>query len=312
VTALGRRIALWLLAPFLRRAGKAYLAGPGRRDAMKLAERLLACGFAVTVAYWNEPTDSRAVVEAELRACIGELAGLPRHPQVAVKAPTLGFDPEAVTRLAVAARDAGVGLVLDAHAPADADATLRLARLGREVGASMGAAVPARWARSQADGRALLADGLSVRLIKGQWADDPPGAVGQGEEAMRRAYADMVEALASPAVTIATHDATLLARLLDRVPGKDAKDGSDVTDLPELELLLGLPAAPLLHLAAARRMPVRFYLAYGTPGLAFTLSSVLRRPRLAVTLAQGVLLGARNRAWREREALQAGGRVSPA
>jgi hypothetical protein len=68
----------------------------------------------------------------------------------------------------------------------------------------------------------------------------------------------------------------------------------------------------LLHLAAARGMPVRFYLAYGTPGLAFTLSSVLRRPRLAVTLAQGVLLGARNRAWREREAAQAGGRVSRA
>lgn len=312
MTAFGRRVALALLAPFLRRAGNAYLAGPGRRDAMRLAERLLACGFAVTVAYWNAPTDSRATVEAELRACIGELAGLPRHPQVAVKAPTLDFDPEAVTRLAVAARDAGVGLVLDAHAPADADATLQLARMGREVGASMGAAVPARWARSQADGRALLADGLSVRLIKGQWADDPPGGVGQGEEAMRRAYADMVDALASSAVTIATHDATLLAQLLDRVPRADAKDAPAAPDLPELELLLGLPAAPLLRLAAARGMPVRFYLAYGTPGLAFKLSSVLRRPRLAVTLAQGVLLGARNRAWREREARQAGGRVSRA
>jgi proline dehydrogenase len=306
VTAVGRRVALTLLAPVLRRAGKAYLAGPTRRDAVELAERLLAGGFAVTVAYWNAPEDSRATVEAELLACIGELAGLPRHPQVAVKAPTLGFDAEAVARLAAAARAAGVGLVLDSHAPADADATLQLARVGHEVGASMGAAVPARWARSRADGMALLADGLSVRLIKGQWADDRPGVGRQGEEAMRRAYADVVEALASPAVTIATHDATLLAELLGQASWTGEADG------PELELLLGLPAAPMLRLAAARQMPVRFYLAYGSPGLAFKLSSVLRRPRLAVTLAQGVLLGARNRGWREREALQAGVRVSRA
>ncbi|WP_448625833.1 hypothetical protein [Geodermatophilus sp. URMC 64] len=299
MTAVVRRVLLALLSPVIRRAGRAFMAGPTRRHALDVAGRLVACGFAVTVAFWNAPEEARATVEAELRACIAELAGWPGRPQVAVKAPVLGFDPDAVARLAEAARAAGVGLVFDSHAPEDADRTLQLARAARDLGADAGVALPARWARSAADAAAL--DGLSARVVKGQWADSTPGGGAQGEESMRAAYADLVARLTAGGtpVGLAGHDAVLLGRVLDGGPSS-----------AEVELLLGLPAAALLRLAAQRRAPVRFYVAYGTPGLAFKLSSALRRPRLAVTLARGVLLGAHNRRRRLREALSAAPAVS--
>jgi proline dehydrogenase len=66
---------------------------------------------------------------------------------------------------------------------------------------------------------------------------------------------------------VATHNVELLTRLLDRLDGA----------LREVELLLGLPGAGSLRVAAEHGIPVRFYVAYGSPGLAFKLSSVGRR-----------------------------------
>jgi proline dehydrogenase len=68
-----------------------------------------------------------------------------------------------------------------------------------------------------------------------------------------------------------------------------------------------MPAASVLRLAAAHLVPVRFYLAYGSPSLAFGLSSVLRRPRLALTLTEGVVLGPHNQRRRLQEAVTARG-----
>ena len=62
----------------------------------------------------------------------------------------------------------------------------------------------------------------------------------------------------------------------------------------ELELLLGMPADALLAIAREAELPVRFYVAFGHPSLSYSLSSVLRRPRLAASLASGVLFGAAN------------------
>jgi proline dehydrogenase len=290
-----RRLLLVLLAPVLTRAGTAYLAGRDRGDAVETAGQLADLGYAVSLAYWNDPDDSAADVERELLGCIADLAGRPGRPQVAVKAPTFGFDPAVVDRLAAAARDAGVGLVFDAHGPDDADRTLTLAARAASAGAQAGAALPARWRRSRGDAATAAAAGLGVRVVKGQWADPLTGAIGVGEEGLRAATRDLVEVLAGlpVPVAVATHDTGLLAGLLDARPA-DA--------VLEIELLFGLPASGPLRVAGRRGVPVRFYVAYGSPGLAFRISSVLRRPRLAVTLAEGVLRGAGNQRRRRAEA----------
>lgn len=286
-----------VLAPVISRAGSAFLAGRSRADAVAAARELADLGYGVSLAYWNGPGDSAADVERELLGCIADLAGRPGSPQVAVKAPTFGFDPAVVGRLAAAARQAGVALVFDAHAPEDADRTLALAAIARKAGAEAGVALPARWRRSRTDAEAAVAAGLGIRLVKGQWPEEG-GLADAGEESLRASARDLLGALAGQqaSVALATHDADLLAELIDRGPGRGERS---------VELLLGLPAARPLQVAARRGLPVRFYIAYGSPSLAFRISSVVGRPRLAVTLAEGFLRGAANGRRRLEEALAA-------
>ena len=257
----------------------------------------MACGFAVTLAYWwdarSKPTISE--VQSELQACIVGLAGRGGRPFVAVKAPALAFDSDAVRALARDARDASVGLAFDSHAPGDADATLSLARLARDAGADTAVALPARWSRTLGDARVAL-DGLSARVVKGQWPDDTPGGGARRDATLREAYVAVLKRLAagSAQVSVASHDVRLLKHVLD-----DSAGGT-----PEVELLLGMPAARLLRLAAQHGAPVRFYIGYGTPGLPFRPSSALWRPRLGVILARSIILGSRNRRRRLREAVE--------
>lgn len=294
-----RDAALSLLAPVFDRAGHAYLAGRDRDDALQVARRLLDGGHGVTVGYWNDGDDPAEQVAAESAACVAALAGDPRA-QVAVKAPALDFDPDRVRRLAAAAAAADVALLFDAHAPDQADATIALAEAARTAGARSGIAVATRWQRSAADARAATQAGLSVRLVKGQWKDDVPGGIPgiAGDRQLRGAFLGVLDQVDRPArpVTIATHDVVLFAAAVRR-----AREAG----LPcELELLLGLPARRLLALARREQVPVRFYVPYGHPSLSYSLSSTVRRPRLAVSLAQGVLLGTANRPVRLREALR--------
>ena len=148
--------------------------------------------------------------------------------------------------------------------------------------------------------------GLDVRVIKAEWPDDR--SAGSLSEAVFRASfgAALVEELAgaSVRVMVATHDPVLL----DSAVGRLRAAGTPC----EIELLLGLPARRALAVAAHHGVPVRFYLPYGHPSLVYSPSSILRRPRLAVPLAQGVLLGGRNQQVRQREALRAAGRAGRA
>jgi len=296
-----RDLALAVLGPVIGRAGSAYLAGRSRADAVRVARQLLAAGHEVTIGYWNEPTDAVPVVAAESLACIADLAGAGGRAQVALKAPALGFDEAAVQEIARAAAAAQVGLLFDAHAPDQATGTLALALAAHRLGARSGIAVATRWRRSAADAQTAAAAGLSTRLVKGQWADDEPGGIPglAGDRQLRAAFLDLLAAIpaGSPPVAIATHDAALFAAAV----GAARAVGREV----QLELLLGLPARRVLAVARRERVPVRCYVPYGHPSLSYSLSSTLRRPRLAANLAQGVALGAANRALRLREALDA-------
>ena len=301
--AFARPLVRRILSPVARRGGRAFLGGSSREEALEVADRLMACGFAVTLAYWwdarSQPTPG--AVQSELHACIVALAGRGGRPRVAVKAPALAFNADAVTGLARVAGDASVGLAFDSHAPTDADATLRLARLARDAGADTAVALPARWSRTDGDAQVAL-HGLSARVVKGQWPDDTPGGGPRRDATLRDAYVAVLKRLAagSGQVSVASHDVRLLRRVLD-----DSAGGT-----PEVELLLGMPAARILRLAAQHGAPVRFYIAYGTPSLPFRPSSALWRPRLGVILTRSIILGSRNRRRRVREAVESAAAAS--
>jgi proline dehydrogenase len=290
-----RSAAFRLLGPVLARAGSAYLVAPDLPAATAIARRLTTRGHEVTLAYWPGADDAAATVLTRTRAAVEALRGGAGSPQVAVKAPALAGVPTAARDLGRQAADAGVGLVFDSHAPADTDATLAAAAVAQDEGTTVGVALPARWGRSLDDAGIAAKAGFSVRVVKGQWPDAAGGPV--GERSLRATYLELLDRLAELAVPIgvATHDPVLLDAALARLAATGASG--------EAEVLLGLPVRRPLAVVARHHAPVRFYLAFGHPSLTYPLTAVLRRPRLAGTLAQGLLLGARNQRVQQRDAL---------
>ncbi|WP_307088420.1 hypothetical protein [Arthrobacter sp. B2I5] len=216
---------------------------------------------------------------------------------LSLKAARLGFDADAVLRLAGLAAERQVRLVFDAHSPAEADRTLELARLSHSEGASTGVVLPARWGRSAEDAVMASECGLSVRVVKGQWPDTVAGTRLSGEEALRSSFLNLVARLGSLDVhfAVATHDVVLLEHTLTRCTALGRP--------PEVELLLGLPIRRTLEIARRAGASTRFYVSFGYPGLPYPFRSLLQRPRLAWLLAQGVVLGGRNQVIQQRAAL---------
>jgi proline dehydrogenase len=289
-----------VLGPVYARAGSAYLAGREQSTALAVAERLLASGSEITLGYWPSKDESAADVAAEehsILEALGHLRAFEHRTTLSLKAARLGFDADAVRKLAKLAVERHTRLVFDAHSPAEADRTLELARLARAEGASTGVALPARWARSSEDAVMASEFGLSVRVVKGQWPDDVPGCRLNSEAALRSSCLNLLDRLAGLSVrtAVATHDVVLLKQALPRL--------SDWGKPPEVELLLGLPVRPALTTARRAGASTRFYVSYGHPGLPYPFRAALRRPRLAWLLTQGVVLAGRNQTIQRRGAL---------
>ena len=288
------------LGPVYVRAGCAYLAGHERTSALEVAELLLAAGSEVTFGYWPSQGESAAHVTAELFATLeslGELGAYGDRTALALKASRFGFDADVVRQLSRLAIERDIRLVFDAHSPAEADRTLELGRVARGEGASTGVVLPARWARSAEDAVMALECDLIVRVVKGQWPDDVRGRGPSGEAALRLSCLSLLDRLIGLGVraALATHDVVLLEQALPRLAASGA--------LPEVELLLGLPVRRALDTARRAGASTRFYVSFGHPGLPYPFVAILRRPRLAWLLTQGVILGGRNQAIQRHAAL---------
>jgi hypothetical protein len=97
------------------------------------------------------------------------------------------------------------------------------------------------------------------------------------------------------AVSVATHDVVPLEESLRRVGAAGVS--------PQVELMLGLPIGPALAVVRRPRAALRYYLGFGRPGLPYPVTAVLRRPRLAGLLVQGLARGARNQRIQQEAAL---------
>jgi proline dehydrogenase len=180
---------------------------------------------------------------------------------LAVKAPAMGLSAQGLGDLAAT----GVPLMLDAHAPGQAEATLALARSCPGVGC----ALPARWRRSLADAAALRDTPAPLRLVKGEWADpegDPPD--------LRAACLTLATLLAGRGapVVVASHDPALVGPALDLLLAA----GTPCV----LEQLRGLPRRRTMALARARGVPVRIYHPTGPGWWPYAIDKALARPYL--------------------------------
>ncbi len=246
------------------RLARAYIAGPALGDAVAAAHRLAR---PVTLGYWDAPGETGAPVADAYCDAIAACAAEPSlDGYLSAKLPALGEAEGAVDRVAAAAAGAGVLLHFDSLQEAHADRTLALARSLAASGVRTGASLPGAWSRSVADAEALAGAGVRARVVKGQWA---------GDREPRQGFLDVVERLAAagaPSVAVATHDAGLAAAAADRLLQASVP--------VELELLYGLPAAPVEAVARERGLATRVYVSYGHGYLPYAIKQVRRRPRI--------------------------------
>jgi proline dehydrogenase len=258
-----------LSALLLKKAAEAYVAGSTVDEALGVARELARQGAANTMAFWDSTSDSPdKVIQMYLQA-IRAAAESGLRSYISIKAPSFEFDPSRLYPVLKAAHAHSVKIHFDALAPETVDATFCLIEESLLVHGDIGCTLPGRWSRSLRDAELAIHLGLSVRVVKGQWA------ALDGEEIEPSAgFLNVVRLLAGRArhVSIATHDPSLARRALVILK----KAGTPC----ELELLYGFPREGVLKATRALNVRVRFYVPYGHAWLPYALRQAVRKPQI--------------------------------
>lgn len=276
--AAAGRVAWALWMPLAARAARVGVAGPKLPDALRAAAILGGRGLGVTVCYWNLPgADVNGVIDANLAAVRALKESFP-DAYLSLKAPEFGFSCPAVSMVARAGAEAGIGIHFDSHGPEAADPTLACIAAAQAAGAQVGCTLPGRWRRSIGDADQAAAMRCRVRVVKGQWPDpDVPDADPAA------GFLAVVERLAGSAawVSVASHDPVVVRASLERL--RSAGTPCDV------ELLFGLPIRRSQQVAQEMGVPVRMYVPYGHGWLAYCLTQTTRNPRILWWIARDAL-----------------------
>jgi len=216
--------------PAARSLVSRYVAGESSEDAVEVARRLRSAGLLVTLDYLGEDTadaQRAAATAAQYVHLLGKLAaeGLTEGGAVEVSVkPTAvglllglndegaGIAAEHLERIAVAARDAGTTVTVDAEDHRTTDAALRIANSLRSRFPEVGTVLQAALRRTEGDARELAAPGVRVRLCKGAYAE-PVSAAFDSRHEVDKSFARCLRILmAGPGhPMIATHDPRLIA-----------------------------------------------------------------------------------------------------
>ncbi len=267
-----------------RRAAQGYVAGPALADALRVCARLSEQGFASTTCFWNTDQDAPIVVAQAYRDALDQLARSGLDGYLSIKAPGLGFQRELLDGVLAASAAAGVRLHFDSLDPSTVDRTFALIAEIQPHPTVLGCTLPGRWRRSVADAEVVVARGLAVRIVKGQWADPlAPGLDPRG------GFLAVVDALAGRAsrVAVASHDPPLAREALRRLQAAGTPC--------ELELLYGLPMKAALQVARERGVRARIYVPYGHAWLPYALGQARRNPRILWWLLRDAVTVSANR-----------------
>jgi proline dehydrogenase len=283
------------VTPATRAVVDRYVAGESSEDAVTAARTLRSAGLLVTLDYLGEETSDAqraAATAAQYVHLLGKLAaeGLSEDGAVEVSVkPTalgllLGSEDEAgpavlgervagehLERIAVAARDAGTTVTVDAEDHRTTDASLRMAAALRERFGSVGSVVQAALRRTETDVRELAARGVRVRLCKGAYAEPADEAFAVKHD-VDRSFARCLRILmAGPGYPmIATHDPRLIAITRSLGLGRSPQSF-------EHQMLYGVRPEEQLRLAAAGAQ-VRVYVPYGNDWYRYLIRRLAERP----------------------------------
>jgi proline dehydrogenase len=241
------------------RLASRYVAGNRQEDALACAHRLARAGLSSSIDFFGEnvsdPIEADRVTDHYV-ALGRALERAPKDTFLSIDLSHIGIDQpgeavhERLERIASALpaeRRVQVGAEQERRADRILAAVLAVARSGGAVSAT----IQANLKRSRADAKALAADGVPIRLVKGAYLEDPRVARPWGEPT-DLAFLELAHELHANGaeVAIATHDAVLREALLRALPGIG------------VEMLLGVRSADA-RLIAGRGVPVRIYVPYG-------------------------------------------------
>jgi proline dehydrogenase len=274
--------------PATRAVVDRYVAGDSISDAVRVARSLRAAGLLVTLDYLGEDaTDAQLAADTATQyvQLLGKLAaeGLTENGavEVSVKPTAVGLllDERTATghieRIAIAAREAGTTVTVDAEEHRTTDAGLRIATALRPRLPFVGSVVQASLRRTEADVRELAAPGVRVRLCKGAYAE-PVSEAFAGRHDVDKSFARCLRILMSgPGYPmIATHDPRLIE--ITRSLGL-YRPGGGGPDSFEHQMLYGVRPAEQRRLAATGAQ-VRVYVPYGSDWYGYLVRRLAERP----------------------------------
>jgi len=292
------------VTPAARAVVRRYVAGESIGDAVAVARELRDAGLLVTLDYLGEDTTDALRASATATQYVQLLGKLSAEGltadgavEVSVKATAVGLllgagdgpaaadgrvpgaanvlgqrvATEHVERIALAARNAGTTVTLDAEDHRTTDAVLRIGASLRGRLPFVGNVLQAALRRTETDVRSLAAPGVRVRLCKGAYAE-PAAEAFTARHDIDKAFARCLRILmAGPGYPmIATHDPRLIAITgslgLRRAP-----------DSFEYQMLYGVRPDEQRRLAATGAR-VRVYVPYGGDWYPYLVRRLAERP----------------------------------
>jgi proline dehydrogenase len=278
---------LIMAAPQTRSIVDSYVAGETADDAVRVTRALRSAGLLVSLDYLGEDTKDpaqAAAVTDEYVQLLGKLgAESLTHggaAEVSVKPTAVGLflgtgmAADNIARICAAAAEAGTTVTLDAEENEAIEPTLRIAAGLRAEYPSLGNVVQACLRRSEADCRALAADGVRVRLCKGAY-NEPESVAFRARRDVDLSYARCLRALMNgPGYPmVATHDPRLI-----EITGSLAMLTGRAAGSFEYQMLYGIRPAEQRRLAnTGARM--RVYVPYGGDWYGYLVRRLAERPR---------------------------------
>ncbi len=277
----------WMPRGLVWRFSRRYIAGETLREALDLVAALNQSGMSATLDVLGEDSTTPAQAEASKRAYLTALAEIGRRGldcNISVKLSQMGlrFAPgacrEIARELAAAAHSYGNFLRIDMEDSSVTSATLDIYRELRREFAGVGTVIQAYLRRSDADVRALLAEGpTNLRICKGIYVESPEIAF-QGREEIRASFRALLARLFAAGavrVGIATHDPPIIAAACELIEAHRTLPAGY-----EFQMLLGVAERLRAELVRAGH-PLRVYIPYGEAWFAYSYRRLRENPRIA-------------------------------
>ncbi|MBX5490037.1 MAG: proline dehydrogenase family protein [Chloroflexi bacterium] len=269
-----------------------FVAGETLEQALSVAHALAAAGFRLSLDHLGEEVDSPEAAERAVDDYLAVVEAIARErlpSGISIKLTQLGLaqDPAAcqarLERLLATAQRAGVFVRVDMEGSVYTQATLDLVRAVWPRYRNVGVVLQAYLHRTARDLRAVLAEGISVRLCKGAYAE-PPTIAYASKAAVDANYARLLRTLlaAEPYAAIATHDEALIARAQAL-----AAQFQRPRDRFEFQMLYGVRRDLQRHLLE-QGYRVRIYLPYGAEWYPYLTRRLAERPANLLFLARAL------------------------